>query len=74
MSLQEGGEAGRRVTPDWAVRTKPLAFAADAAGYGVLIRFFGRSMAMPVRFLSALLCRAIKRDAAQGWLVHPPPM
>ena len=44
MSLQEGGEAGRRVTPDWAVRTKPLAFAADAAGYGVWIRLFGRSM------------------------------
>src|SRR5256885_2024219 len=27
----EAGEAERRATPDWAVRTKPLAFAADAA-------------------------------------------
>ncbi|MGH9674381.1 MAG: hypothetical protein ACRD44_14470, partial [Bryobacteraceae bacterium] len=29
---QERDAAERRVTPDWAVRTKPLAFAADAAG------------------------------------------
>ena len=29
--LQEQNEAERRATPDWAVRTKPLAFAADAA-------------------------------------------
>ena len=53
------GEAERRVTPDWAVRTKPLAFAADAAAMDFQC-CFGTSVLFLAGILSCWLSRGAR--------------